>query len=178
VFPITLEFSIAFSKPNIYLDATATPCGENNYDIQLWQCDHQVVAASHFTKVVDNTSPTPLDVVHPASSTCLQWRTATTFVQLNQCGKSTYMCTILSMNGSTIIAPDQDIFIEWYWKMSTTMGTAPVTPALITGKMTFVASKEYLLAQFNATAGGSYNGPNNNGAQGLPLLNFTNHTQQ
>jgi hypothetical protein len=175
VFPITLEFSIAFSKPNIYLDiASASPCGENNYDIQLWQCDNEVVAASHFTKVVDTTL---LDVVHPAGSTCKQWRTATTFVTINQCTKSSYMCTILSMNGSTNIAPDQDIFIEWYWKLSTTMGTAPVTPALITGKMTFVASKEYLLAQYTA-GGGGYNGPNNNGAQGLPLLNFTNHTQQ
>ena len=58
------------------------------------------------------------------------------------------------------------------------MGPPPAaTPALITGKMTFVASKEYLLAQFNV-GGGNYDGPSNNGAQGLPLLNCTNHTQQ
>jgi len=41
--------------------------------------------------------------------------------------------------------------------------------------MTFVASATYLLNQYNVN--GNYNGPNINGAIGLPLLNCTNHSQ-
>jgi hypothetical protein len=108
-------------------------------------------------------------VVHPHGVVCQSWVS----IKLKTCNFANYMCTVISLNGSVNNPPDQDIFIEWYWKMNS---TELVGGALLTGKMTFVASVAYLLAQWSAS-GDNYNGPSIAGATGLPLLNCTNHSQ-
>jgi hypothetical protein len=79
------------------------------------------------------------------------------------------MCTITDGNNPTS-PPVDDAFIEWYYADKDVSGAAHVT-----GKFTFVASKAYLLTEFNVN--NNYNGPGLNGAQGLPMLNCTNYSQ-
>jgi hypothetical protein len=159
-----LNYSIAFSTPNVYMGGGigGIACGENNYEIQLWEC-----IGGGFSPVYDISSGSPVPVIHPYGQVCQQWQN----VKLNPCAVATYMCTVLSFNGGPN-QPDQDVFIEWYWKM---LSIEFVGGGLITGKMTFVASKEYLLAQYNVN--GNFSGPAIGGASGLPLLNCTNHSQ-
>jgi hypothetical protein len=123
-------------------------CGENNYTINLYECSGGVY--------------TLIDEIQKGT-TCYS-----TVRGLQNCSNANYMCTITdSMSGK----PDWPVFVEWYWSQRA-LNLDQTHDFHYSGKMTFVATREWL----------SYIFDNLGGWQpvryplGIPLLNTTNHT--
>jgi hypothetical protein len=158
-----LYYSIAFSMSDCNSlaygwDPIATSCNVNDYIYRLFSCDSSGTCNTgitvHLAGTVCNLLPTPFPLLEDCRGTYTGLPTR-------------YYCYIIG--GPSPNQPDQDAFIEWYWRQ-----TSIASEFGPNGKLTWMAPREWINYCWNAN-GSAYVG--GRFPDGIPLFNPSNHNQ-
>jgi hypothetical protein len=166
-----IYYSAAFTWPSCNVNPTppiSATCSYNEYTYNLSVCRETpttcgISVATHL-RAGGAPPSSPSGNCQPQS-----------FNGLRFCDDMKLFCTLVDGPNP----PTSDAFIEWYWAVQYNI---VATPTFVTGKLTFMATYDHILTQYNANVaiGGTYINPagaGNVGAYGIPLFNPSNHNQ-
>jgi hypothetical protein len=109
---------------------TAVNCGENNYDIELYECSGGgIVTIAGMAR----------------GTTCRQFNPS---VPLKFCDAANYVCLVTNFPGGGL--PTEPVYVEWHWTIDY---THPVSgrPGYYNGKLVYVATVEWLQNLYNSS---------------------------
>jgi len=162
-----IYYSSAFTQPScnvIGYPPQVGRCSFNEYTYTLFYCDDTNYTSTCGFPVTIHDKAVP--VVNPTGNCQTQ-----AIIPVPRCPDGKFFCAIT--DGPQ--PPTSDAFIEWYWASQYNFTGFP--PAFVTGKLTYMATYEHIISQYNAN-GGTYTnplGPGNIGGYGIPLFNPSNH---
>jgi hypothetical protein len=161
-----IYYSSAFTQPScnaVGYQVQVGRCSFNEYTYTLFYCDDALYPFQ---------CGVPVAIHDKAAITTGNCQTQA-IIPVPVCPDGKLFCAIT--DGP--FPPTSDAFVEWFWASTyNVVGTRAVN----TGKLTYMATYEHIISQYNANvlSGGTYinpAGPGTIGGYGIPLFNPSNH---